>query len=163
MRVRIPKSVYVPIASIMILLVLFVGGGIVYTWYVGQHSNQNISPPSETPAETQTVPIAKPIKPAPNANVGASVQMLTSPVAPGSNASINVKTTPTANCKILVEYNKVASKDSGLVPKTADEYGVISWTWTVESTVPVGKWPVKVTCEYNGKSAVVQGDLQVAR
>jgi hypothetical protein len=88
--------------------------------------------------------------------------MLTSPEAPGDNVSMSVKTVPTSTCTIRVEYNKIPSTDSGLVAKTADEFGIVSWTWTVGEDVPLGTWPAKVTCVYNGRSAVVQGDLQVA-
>jgi hypothetical protein len=56
-----------------------------------------------------------------------------------------------------------ASTDSGLAQKNADEYGLLSWTWTVEPTVPLGKWPVKISCAYDGKGAFVQGDLVVAK
>ncbi len=78
------------------------------------------------------------------------------------NASIIIRTNAGSKCVIAVVYDKTASSDSGLGSKTADEYGIASWTWTVESSVPIGKWPVKVTCVYNGRSAVVQGNLQVA-
>jgi hypothetical protein len=157
---KIPKSVYITVGSIVALLVLFVGAGASYTWYTGQHSDEAVSA-AEAPAQTTPVPKHEPLKPAANAKASASVQSLTSPIAPGMNASVTIKTTPTASCKIVVEYNKVASQDSGLGPKTADEYGIVSWTWTVEKTAPLGKWPVTVTCEYNTRSAVVVGDLEV--
>lgn len=116
-----------------------------------------------TPVEAASAPAITPAKPAANAKESASIQMLTSPVAPGSNASVSVKTNAASKCTITVEYNKVASTDSGLKPKVADEFGMISWAWTVEESVPLGKWPVKVTCAYNDQSSVVQGDLVVAK
>jgi hypothetical protein len=137
-----------------------VGGGVGYTWYMGQHDDGSTLGVA-TPVEATPAPVIKPSKPSPNAPVGASVQMLTTPVVPGENASITVKTTPMANCTIKVEYNKVASTDSGLIPKAADEFGIIGWSWTVEESVPLGTWPVTVTCTYNKKSAMVRGDLVV--
>lgn len=133
----------------------------MYTWFMGQKGVESAA--VATPVEAKPAPVIKPTKPAANARVGAAVHMLTSPVPPGSNASITVKTLATAKCTIVVEYNKVASKDSDLVAKTADEYGMVSWTWTVGESVPLGKWPVKVTCAYNKSSAMVQGDLVVAK
>jgi len=112
---------------------------------------------------TSPTPVIKRAKPDPNNPSSASIQMFTSSVAPGSNASITVRTNPEAKCTIKVEYNKVPSTDSGLVPKVADEYGIVSWAWTVEEEVPLGKWPVKVTCVHNKRSAVVQGDLMVVK
>lgn len=146
--------------SVVALLLLAVGGGVAYTWYMGQDESDLSA--IAAPVEAEPAPVITHLKPAANAKVGAAVQMLTSPVAPGSNASITVKTNPDAVCTITVIYDKTASKDSGLSTKTADEFGVLSWAWTVEASAPLGKWPVKVTCTYNKQSAVVQGDLVVA-
>lgn len=144
----------------VVLVVIAVGAGIGYTWYVGQQK------PTALPVEEAT-PEAKPVtfdrpNTDPKAPESASVQSLTSPVTPGDNALIAIKTNPGSWCTIKAVYNDVPSKDSGLYGKAADEYGSVSWTWTVESSVPTGKWPVTVTCVRNDKSAVVVGDLVVA-
>jgi hypothetical protein len=150
-KLRVPKSIVRTLMSVVVLLVLMVGAGVGYVWYMGQH------PPHVQADETSVA------KPSPNAKESAAVQSLTSPVAPGDNASVAVRTLPDSACTITVVYDKTASKDSGLGQKTADEYGLVSWTWTVEAAVPLGKWPVTVTCAYNNKTAVVQGDLVVAK
>lgn len=157
---RALKFVRNTVIGTVIVLILLIGAGAAYTWYMGQ------TPPPKVEVEeatqvTQEVPqIRAPA--ASNSPIGASVQSLSSPVAPGQNVSMIVKTKPSALCSIVVEYNKVASKDSGLIPKKADEFGVVSWTWTVDATAPEGKWPAKVTCELEKKSAVVIGDLVVS-
>jgi hypothetical protein len=160
-KLRVPKSIVRTLMSVVVLLVLMVGAGVGYVWYMGQH------PPHVQADETSVAkpikPDYKPTKPSPNAKESAAVQSLTSPVAPGDNASVAVRTLPDSACTITVVYDKTASKDSGLGQKTADEYGLVSWTWTVEAAVPLGKWPVTVTCAYNNKTAVVQGDLVVAK
>lgn len=159
-KAKIVKTVRNIAISTVVLLVLVVGGGVAYTWYVGQDEAANTAaipaPVAPTPA-----PVVKPTKPAADAKQSAAVQMLTSPVAPGENASIMVKTNATSECTITVEYNKIPSTDSGLKPKTADEFGIVSWTWTVEETVPIGKWPVDVVCAYNDQTAMVRGTLVV--
>jgi hypothetical protein len=43
----------------------------------------------------------------------------------------------------------------------ADDFGIVSWTWTVEESVPLGEWPVDVTCAFNDQSAMVRGKLVV--
>jgi hypothetical protein len=115
--------------------------------------------------ENATAPInsytIKPTKPAANAGVGVSVGSLTTPVKAGSNADIEIRTTATSNCSISVIYNNTPAHDSGLAPKTADAYGIVSWSWTVPAGTPVGNWPVKVTCKYGKKWAVVDTKLQV--
>lgn len=150
-------------ASAVTLLVLAVGGGVGYTWYMSEYGEEN---PQSVQAVTQpTGGIQKSERPkiSDTASIGAVVQNITSPVTPGSNASVMVRTNPEANCTITVTYDKTASKDSGLVQKKADEYGLVEWTWTVEPNVPLGKWPVEVTCANKKNSAVVENDLQVVR
>lgn len=148
------------IIAVLVLIVLFVGAGLAYTWYMGRQ---------EPPKKVEAVPavtkphVNTPSQPSPTAKVSASVQSFTSPVAPGENTSLTVRTNPKASCKITVEYNKVPSKDSGLVQKTADEFGMVTWTWTVDSTAPDGKWPAKVTCANAKNSAMVQADLMVKK
>ena len=113
--------------------------------------------------EVDSTPTIKHVKPAENAPVGVSIQTLTTPIVPGSNASVVIKTNPSATCTIKVEYNGVASKDSGLAPKVADDFGTITWAWTVELAVPEGKWPVSITCIKGKLSGVVLGDLVVSK
>lgn len=146
--------------SVGVLLFVFVGAGVAYAYYTSL-----TAPPPKTititkPAEKETI---KHVKIAANAPANASIQTLTSPIMPGDNASVTVKSNPGSECSIVVEYNKVPSKDSGLKSKVSDEFGMATWSWTVESTVPEGKWPVTVTCFYNKKSAVVVGNLVVSK
>lgn len=162
-KVRVPKSVRNTVLSIVALLILFPAAGIGYTWYMGQYGDNDVAVAPPPAKKKVSDPFGEPPKPAANAAVSASVQVLTSPVAPGENASMTVKTLPGAKCTIEVVYGEVPSTDSGLKEKTADEYGVISWSWTVEPAVPVGTWPVEVTCKNGEKSAMVRGDLVVAR
>jgi hypothetical protein len=145
------------------LLILALGGGVAYTWYMGQQPSPPVAEVAPVAEVSEPVSAAKHMTPDPNAKASAAIEMLTSPVTPGMNASVSIKTNPNAECTISVVYDKTGSKDSGLVPKTADEFGMADWTWTVESTVPYGTWPVKITCTINKQSAVVQGDLVVAK
>lgn len=147
-------------ASVMILIA--VGAGAGYIWYMGEHS------PPDQAAMAQSEPVARKKverrKRDPNAPFGASVQMLSTPVVPGSNAEINVKSVEGVNCKIAVEINKVPLKDSGLVEKPTDEYGVVTWSWTVPADAQLGKWPVEVTCISPAKkSAMVQGTMEIVK
>jgi hypothetical protein len=159
-RKRVLKSIRNVTISIVALLVLVIGAGVAYTWWMGKHS------PAVSTVDDQAVtvkPSVKPVQPAENTPVGVSVQTITSPANPGMNASITIKTKPGATCTITVMYNAVASKDSGLRSKVADDFGVAMWTWTIEPTVEIGKWPVTVTCAKDKKSGVVISDLIVEK
>lgn len=160
---RVPRVVRNTVLSAVALLVLIAGGGVGYVWYTGQAAPEEVLAATNPEQETSTAarPVITPSKPAPDVPVGASVQALTSPVPPGSNANITIKTRPEATCTIKVTYDDVPSADSGLVDKQADAFGVVSWTWTVDRTAPAGEWPVDVTCAYGELSGFVRGKLQV--
>lgn len=146
------------VLSVVVLVALLVGGGLAYTYFLGPEGGEEMAVTEPAPVAS---PVVKPTKPAANAKASASISVLTSPVAPGDNASVTIKTVATAKCTPVVTYNEVPAKDSGLAPKAADEFGTATWTWTVDKAAPLGTWPVKITCVYNGRSAVVQGDLVV--
>lgn len=138
------------IASIVVVLMLLLSGTL-YTWYIGKYSPVPVAQPIEEPVErpkTAETPVDE------TAKVGVAEQVFTRTVRQGDNASLQIKTNRLAACSITVEYDKRLSEDTGLVPKKADEYGVVSWAWTVEPTRPVGRWPVTVTCANEKNSAV---------
>ena len=76
---------------------------------------------------------------------------------------MTVKTNAGSTCKIAVVYNNVPEVDSGLAPKKADDFGTVSWAWTVPKNTPLGSWPVTVTCQFYDKSAVVSQDVRVEK
>ncbi len=154
----VPKRVRNVLISIVVLLALLVAIGLAYTFFAGgEGPNSNTASEPTQPKE----PVITPTAPSPNAKASAAVEFLTTPVTTGSNASITVKTVATSTCKITAVYNNVASTDSGLTQKVANDYGIAEWTWTVGADVPTGTWPVTVTCTYHTRSAVVKADLQV--
>jgi len=156
---RIIKLIRKISISIAIVLLSLVAVGVGYTWYMGKNvDSSSIAKPVDTTKDYVEV---KNVKPAENVPESVAVQSFTTPVLPGSNASISIRTKPDSTCKISVIYNKIASTDSGLVDKTADEYGMVSWSWSIEASAPIGKWPVTVTCYYGEQWAVGTGDLEV--
>jgi hypothetical protein len=155
---RIKKNIRNMIVGVVLLSAIFVSAGIAYTWYTGRNITEDTV--KDEPIVTST-PVVNHVQPADNVAESVSIQSLNSPITPGSNASVSIKTNPYSDCTIVVTYDKTESADSGLVPKTADDWGTLSWTWTVGNNVPIGKWPVKITCVWHERSAVVIGDLEV--
>jgi hypothetical protein len=148
--------------SVLILVLIFIGAGITYLLVTGRTStNAKTEPVPASPPPGAAIPL--PHKPSPNTPESAAVESLYTPVKIGQNTSMSVKTLPNSVCIISFTYNNIASKDSGLVQKSADDYGNVTWAWTISGDVPVGKWPAKVTCTYNKKSAVVIGDIEVTK
>jgi hypothetical protein len=152
------KTVRNVVLSALILLALFVGAGVTYVRFMG---NDDQAPQSQTAPPPPKLSLPTPHKPNPKNPVGVSLQSLYTPIKAGQNTSITIKTTPTAKCTIKVTYDGHASADSGLAAKNADEYGMATWSWTVEKSVPPGKWPVAVTCTYAKHAGFLQKELQV--
>lgn len=150
------------IISALCLFSIGIGVAGGYIWYIGKYGPKDTSS-AEKQVEVKTETTIKKNIPDPNAPVGVATQMLTSPIAPGSVASLSIRTNPGANCVVSVIYDKTPSKDAGLAPKTADDFGSVSWTWTVDSLVPIGKWPVSVNCSNNKNSGVLTLELVVSR
>jgi hypothetical protein len=75
---------------------------------------------------------------------------LVSPVHPGGTGRLEIKTEPYAECEIIVEYMSGPSEAAGLIPKTADSSGRVSWTWTIGTKTTPGEWPVTVKATFNG-------------
>ncbi len=86
---------------------------------------------------------------------------LTSPVSAGEDAVITIQTTANANCQISVQYKSGPSRAKGLVPKTADSKGQLSWTWRVGSRTTPGTWPITVTCSKNDQQQMFQTSFVV--
>jgi len=104
-------------------------------------TTQSQASPSEsstpTPAVTASVAPAQTV-----------VALLNAPlsVPRGSNATLQVKTAPNTSCSIEVDYKSGPSTAAGLVAKTSDGAGNVSWTWKVGANTTPGSWPITVTC-----------------
>lgn len=156
-RIRRKRTALIVFVTMLIAIVLLLAGIIAYNWYAGRNANVTVI---DTPPKVTNV-IAAPKKVAANQPVGVSIASLSTPLVAGSNASVAARTLPEATCSIEVTYNGMRSADTGLAPKAADEFGTITWSWTVEKGQPAGKWPVWITCSQNGTSARVRGDLVI--
>jgi micrococcal nuclease len=64
----------------------------------------------------------------------------------GQNATLQARTTPNTSCSIEVDYASGPSTAAGLVAKTSDGGGNVSWTWKVGTNTTRGSWPITVTC-----------------
>mgnify|MGYP001022039015 CR=1 FL=1 len=140
------------------LAVLAIIAGMAYTWYMGQHRTVSAD---QSPPTRSVRPVLTPHKIASDAPIGVAVATSTQEVKPGDNASITIRTNPEAECVIGVMYGTTKAVDGGLTGKTADEFGVSSWSWTVAAGSPAGKASVTVTCHNKKHSAVVVADMMI--
>lgn len=159
-RKRKVKRVLIRVLVFVVLPALIIGGILFYIWLSGKQVPLSQEP---LPEPKKTVPVEhKPPTVPENAQLGAYVSQISTPVKPGENASLTLSTLPDASCRIEITYeNKVKASDSGLAPKVSDDYGQIVWSWTVEPGAPKGKWPVEINCTRAKKSSYVKSELEI--
>lgn len=66
---------------------------------------------------------------------------------------VTILTNPRVICSIAVFYKSGRSRAAGLGPKTADDHGLITWTWMIGTRTTPGEWPIVVEC---GKEKVTR-------
>lgn len=153
------RRVWTLVGAALIFALIIVIGVLVYTWYTGK---QQAVVEEVTPVVVQSTPFAEAPKPAEDTPVSIAPQVVLSPVKLGNNTSVSIKTLPMAACSIKFTYNDdKISRDSGLVPKTADEFGLVEWTWKVTEDTRPGIWPVEITCALDKRSAYSKSDITV--
>ncbi len=69
---------------------------------------------------------------------------LTETVSRGSKASVTIQGSPSIVYTIEVHYSTTISTAKGLEPKTADDNGTVSWTWTVGSRTKPGSYRIVI-------------------
>ncbi len=88
--------------------------------------------------------------PAP-AKFAIQIIAVTSPIEPGTDARLELETTPGAECEIEVRYASGPSTAQGLVPMQADENGRVMWTWRFGTNTTPGTGSVS-TQRYPGSA-----------
>jgi len=86
---------------------------------------------------------------------------VTSPAAPFTDATLEAKARPGADCTITVLYKSGPSRARGLAPRQADGAGRVSWTWRVGSNTTPGQWPIEVTCRKGGETGTLRTSFEV--
>jgi len=88
--------------------------------------------------------------PAPGAELFLSVSPVT-PTGQGGTATAVARTLPGASCSITVYYATGPSAAAGLLPKTADSVGSVSWSWRVGTRTSPGQARIVISSEIAGQ------------
>lgn len=148
------------------LLVITVVVGLIYVWLIGLQAKPLTTTTTQKTAQQNSL---TPHKAPDNIQIGSSIQSLSSPISPGDNASLSVRTTEGAVCAVKIIHLDDTQKelarvnDSGLGDKTADEFGLVTWTWTMPSNAAIAKWTADVYCTRGDKSTHSVGELIVQK
>ena len=95
------------------------------------------------------------------AKLSIRITSLTSPVSPGTNARLEIQTTPGAECAITVVYKSGPSRARGLEPKVADTAGQIAWVWRVGTNTSPGTWPIFIECVFGQQKTETETEFTV--
>lgn len=161
---RASKTLRKAVMSALILVILFSGAGLGYTYYMDKQNSANALKSSTNTADQQQGVTIKPQKPSPNSPESVSLEVLSTPIARGQTNMVSIKTQANSTCTIAVTYfGGIFAHDPGLIAKTADDFGTVNWNWNIGPTAPLGQGTVKINCTFYKKTAMVEGNFQVTR
>ncbi|MCI8472504.1 MAG: hypothetical protein HFE65_05305 [Clostridiales bacterium] len=98
--------------------------------------------PKESTSDTETSDLHSD---APVQSGMIAVQSLTSPIRRGSTAHMEIMGIPGEEYSITVYYASSVSKAADLVPKIADESGLVTWKWKVGARTAPGTYKITVS------------------
>lgn len=85
--------------------------------------------------------------PQPSEDPGQVVATVSAPTVPrGQAASISFLTRPGSTCAVALAPANVTDGAPELGPKVADSLGLVTWTWTVSTSVKPGSATATVSC-----------------
>jgi beta-lactamase superfamily II metal-dependent hydrolase len=90
----------------------------------------------------------------PSTPPGVELFLSVSPMTPtgqGGTARAAARTIPGANCSITVYYASGPSSAAGLLPKTADSVGSVSWSWKVGTRTSPGQARIVISSAIAGQ------------
>lgn len=150
--------------AVFLILIVILGGGAAfgYIWFMGLNSKpvvqqavaQNVQAQEEAPKKVNQYK-----------TIGVAIQYIDREITAGDTMSFSVHTNREATCTLEVLYDSGNSdmefNDAGLKPKVSDEYGAVTWKWTVPATAPKGEASADATCANKKNWAHVVGDFIV--
>ena len=98
--------------------------------------------PSEPATEFTT---EAPTEPTPDFEYDIIVKSITSPIAQGKMATIEVLGRPNTEYTITVMYASGQSSAQGLSPTMSNNYGYVSWSWRIGASTNAGTYAITVT------------------
>lgn len=165
---RLPRPLRNALISAAVLLILCVAVGEVYVMFA-DNGSVPVAAASVQQTTSATTGEIKPTKPAADIPESAAVEMVTSPIAPGAPATVSVHTNPGSACSIAVVYKydsqnaQAPVNNPSLSPQTADDFGIVSWNWTISPGAPLGTGRATVICTYHTRHAMVIADLYITK
>ena len=152
------KTSIILVLLCILLAAFLIGMGYLYAWLV---SNQIMPNDAYNTQNYKPVEIKKPVARL-NQRVNVAVSNISSPATPGETVHLSIRTNVDAVCtlEVLTPVKKLI--DATLGAKSADEFGIVSWSWVVPADTKDTSWPVSVTCNNREYSGVVKTTVVIA-
>ncbi len=139
--------------------------GIVQATVRGEQQGLNFATPINAAKPLLGAAVVGPLQAPPSpvipAELSIEITSLTSPVSPGTDARLEIQTTPGAECAITVVYKSGPSRARGLEPKVADAGGQIAWVWRVGTNTTPGTWPIFIECVFGEQKTETETEFTV--
>jgi micrococcal nuclease len=127
---------------------LLLAAAVILTVACGDNTPPATTQSQASPAASETASTSSTPATTVSTFPGTAIAFVNGPLTAGqgSNATLQVRTDPNTLCSIEVDYKSGPSTAAGLLPKTSDSAGNVSWTWKVGANTTPGSWPITVTC-----------------
>jgi hypothetical protein len=159
LKITIPKVIRNTTKAILILIFVCLILGVAYVYLVDK--TKPLPPKTVSSSDDQAIsPLPPATPPSATSAEGVALQAMTTPVQLGAVFYLSAETNAGSLCTAYIDYPGTDGTDPNLSNQEANEYGNVTWTWTVPAKAPPGTWPLTVTCYYHGRSGVVDYNIQ---
>ena len=159
MKVTIPKVLRNTTKAVLLLISSCLIIGALYVFIVDR--TKPVPPKKINSSSDQAISSLPPATaPSSNSPEGVALQAMTTPVQVGAVFYLSAETNAGSLCTAYIDYAGTDGTDPNLNSQQANEYGNVTWTWTVPDKAPLGTWPLTITCLYRGRTGVVDDNVQ---
>lgn len=136
-------------AKLPLLLALF--GILMFTATACDSQDKQVSDDPKVAAADTADPVsqttAAPTTTTTNQRTSVKIISVTSPVNIGSTVTLFAQSKPGATCEVKLGYKTGVGEARALYPKQVQPSGLVSWTWTVDSSATPGKYAVTLSAK----------------
>ena len=147
------------IIAVSVSLVVMILGSIMISLYRNSNTPDRYYPTGEVDEEIELY--EDPSSPYGLRIIGERITVLELPeqVHRGDTVRLRIRGRPGAEYSITVYLKSGKSTNSALIPKIADETGVVEWEWKIAHNTSVGKIRVMVLCVDSDREIITCAEM----
>ena len=138
---------------LVVALIVLLSGGAYALYRDSTATKQPAATPSPTATSSASAVLPQ-VSPSPPPAPGTTaINFLTAFIHPGGMATVLALAGPGATCSMLMQdaaHKRVSTP--GVVSTKTDPRGIVTWSWLIAASQPLGSYSIAVTCS-PGKTA----------